>query len=1073
MEIRGCAAVLVVLFLCADANGARAQVNVTTYHYDNARTGQNVNETILTPANVNAATFGKLFTYSVDGYVYAQPLYLSNVQIPNKGSHNVVFVATEHDSVYAFDADSAAAGQLWHVSFIDPPNSVTTVPATDVQAIDIQPEIGITSTPVIDATSGTIYVVAKTKEVRQGSVHYVQRLHALDVATGGEKFGGPAVIADTIVASDGSYVFVSGPTVPGNGDGSVDGQHVTFNAFRHLNRPGLLLLNGVVYSAWGSHGDQSPSHGWVIGHDAQTLVQVSVFNTTPNGGLGAIWSSGGGAAADADGNIYVSTGNGTFATAGTASPAYGDSVIKLAPGGALVTSYFTPNNEQILNDSDLDLGSGGVVLLPDQPGNHPRLLVTGGKDGTVYLLDRDDLGGFRRCGMTCDDVVEVLPAGTVGGNVFDTPAYFNGRIYYQGCCGNVLKAFALSNGVLSTTPVAQSTTAFAYPGATPSVSANGSSNGVVWTIERSSSGPAVLHAHDVSNLANELYNSDQTSVDRLDSAVKFTVPTIVNGKVYVGTRTGLAVLGLLSSPRLVITSQPQNVTAPASGTATFSVSATGTAPLAYQWRFNGAPIAGATSSSYTIANAQASNAGTYDVVVSNSAGSVTSNPATLTVTGPAGAFTNGSFESNFTGWTVTGNAQVVVGGTDGYSVTDGTRAVAFNGANRPPNGVVAQTFATTAGQAYTLRFDVGAISYVTQDTQRLQVTVQRATTLLSQTITVAAPGNGTTWLPQSFGFTADGATATLTFSDVSLVTDNVDLMLDNVRVTTTTTSAGVLQFNAASYSVAENGGSATITVMRTGGSAGAVGVSFATSNGTAGSGDYTAVTQTVTFAAGDTANKTVSIPIQNDMLVEGSETVNLTLSGPTGGASLGSPATAVLTITDDDVTNNPVPTITSLAPSSATAGGPGFTLAVNGTIFVSGAVIRWNGTARTTTFVSATQLTTSITTTDIATAGTIPVTVVNPAPGGGTSNAVSFAINAGFTLTVTRSGNGMVTSNPPGIQCSGDCTETYNSGTTVTLTATPSRNFVFIGWGGDCSGTGACTITMNANKTVSATFRNR
>ena len=638
-----------------------------------------------------------------------------------------------------------------------------------------------------------------------------------------------------------------------------------------------------------------------------------------------------------------------------------------------------------------------------------------------------------------------------------------------------------------------------------------------------------------------------------------------------------------------ITSQPQSRSVVAGSSATFTVGATSTEPLFYQWRFNGTPISGANLSSYTISNAQLSDAGTYDVVVSNSAGSVTSNPATLTVTsGTSGGFSNGSFESDFTNWTVTGNTQIVVSGNFGYTSTNGTKLAAFNAGNRTPTGVVAQTFATTAGQAYSLMFDVGAFSFVTQDTQRLQVTVQGNATLLSQTISVNAPGNGTTWLPQTLAFTADSATTTLTFRDVSLVTDNVDLTLDNVRVTTTTASGGALQFSAttfsvaenggtatitvtrtggsagavgisfatsngtatnadytpvnqtvtfaagdtanktvsipiqndalvegsetvnltlssptggatvgspatavltiidddvasagtlqlsaATYSVAENGGSATITVTRTGGSAGAVGVSFATSNGTATGADYTTINQTVTFADGDTANKTISIPIQNDALVEGNETVNLTLSSPTGGASLGSPATAVLTITDDDSANNPVPTLTSLTPSSAAAGGAGFTLTVNGTNFVSGAVVQWNGTARTTTFVSATRLTATITAADIATAGTIPVTVVNPAPGGGTSNALSFTITSGFTLTVTRSGNGTITSNPAGIQCSGDCTETYGTGTTVTLTATPSKNFIFAGWGGDCSGTGACTVTMNANKNVTATFRNR
>jgi hypothetical protein len=298
---------------------------------------------------------------------------------------------------------------------------------------------------------------------------------------------------------------------------------------------------------------------------------------------------------------------------------------------------------------------------------------------------------------------------------------------------------------------------------------------------------------------------------------------------------------------------------------------------------------------------------------------------------------------------------------------------------------------------------------------------------------------------------------------------------NSLTFTVGATTPGTLQLSAATYSVGESGGNATITVTRTGGSGGAVAVNIATSNGTATAGnDYTALpTPTVvSFADGDTANKTVNIAILADTLVEGNETVNVTLSSPSGGATLGSPSTAVLTITDDDA--NPVPALTSLVPSSAAAGGSAFTLAVNGTNFVAGSVVRWNGSARTTTFVNTTQLTAAISAGDIAGAGTVPITVVNPAPGGGTSNALSFVINSSFTLTVSKSGNGTVTSTPSGIQCGADCSEVYASGATVTLTATPGKNFTFVGWtGGGCSGTGTCTVTMDASKTVTATFRNR
>ena len=531
------------------ASGAGAQVAVLTYHNDNARTGQNLNETVLTTDSVGPVTFGQLFSYPVDGYVYAQPLYMPNVSLPGQGLHNVVFVATEHDSVYAFDADDSSVGLLWQVSFIDPANGVTTVPPEDVQSDAIVPEIGITGTPVIDNGSGTLYVVATTKEAASGSPHYVQRLHALDIGTGAEKLGGPIVIGDTIF--DGNATYVSGPSLPGTGDGSAGGQ-VFFDALRQNQRPGLLLLNGVVYVGWASHGDTRPYHGWVLGYDVQTLAQVAVFNTTPNGGLGGVWMSGGGLAADSAGAVYLSTGNGTFDVTDSEAPAYGDSVLKLSAGNGLtVADSFTPWNQDALAASDLDFGSGGVLLLPDQPGAFPHLMVTATKDGAIYLINRDDLGGYQRCGGGCDDVVQVMPEATIG-DCFCTPAYFNNQVYYQGAF-DVLKVFPLSGGLLSLSPLSKSSTRFDFPGSTPSISANGSTSGIVWTLQADAyagGGPAILHAYDALDLSRELYSSDQVPADQLDSAVKFAVPTVANGKVYVGTQDSLAAFGLLPSATL-------------------------------------------------------------------------------------------------------------------------------------------------------------------------------------------------------------------------------------------------------------------------------------------------------------------------------------------------------------------------------------------------------------------------------------------------------------------------------------------------------------------------------------------
>ncbi len=583
---RAAAIVVALVWTLMGTQQVSAQVDVLTYHNDNARTGQNLNETALAPANVNAINFGKLFSYPVDGFVYAQPLYMSNVAIPGQGTRNVVFVATQHDSVYAFDADGNAPGQLWKDSFIDPAAGITTVPTPDVTNFDIVPEVGITGTPVIDRSTGTLYVVAKTKEVGSGVPHYVQKLHALDVATGAEKFGGPVVIGDTIFnPPPETYTNVTAISVPGTGDGSEGGQ-VKFNALRQNQRPGLMLSGNRVYIAWASHGDTRPYHGWLVGYNKTTLALEAVFNVSPNGRWGGIWMSGGAPAVDADGNIYLATGNGTFAVNPTdpcgewqdadghsppCNPAYGDSVLKLSPSLS-VADFFTPFNQRDLERFDQDLGSGGVLVLPDQPGAHPHLMLTAGKGtGKFYLMDRDNLGQFRRCGPTCDDIVQVSPEQTVVGGSFDTPAYFNSGsrqlVYYLGL-DDVLKAFELVNGQLSTTPFSQANPpAFGFPGSTPSISASGTSNAIAWALNVNAlfgNGPAVLFAYDALNLSNQLYATNQTGLrDQLDVGVKFIVPTVANGKVYVGTQTSLAVLGLFPAAVSPPDAAPSNLTATA------------------------------------------------------------------------------------------------------------------------------------------------------------------------------------------------------------------------------------------------------------------------------------------------------------------------------------------------------------------------------------------------------------------------------------------------------------------------------------------------------------------------------
>jgi hypothetical protein len=453
------------------------------------------------------------------------------VAITNKGNHNVVYAVTEHDSVYAFDADNDTGSNstpLWQVSFIDPATGITTVPYQDVNSTDLTPEIGITSTPVIDPMSNTIYVEAKTKEVSGATVNYFHRLHALDLGSGAEKFGGPVVIQ---------------PTVNGTGDGNDGAGHVPFNPLRQLNRPGLLLENGVVYIAFASHGDNGPYHGWIVGYNASTLQLQDVFNSTPNASEAGIWESGDGPAADTNGNIYVLTGNGTFDS--TTNSDYGDSFLKLTPVGTnlLLTDYFTPYNQASLSDSDMDLGSGGLVLLPDAAGSatQPHLLIGAGKQGVMYLLDRDNFGGFN--GSNNNQIVQTLPLISC----FSTPAYFNGMLYYVGN-GGTPQAYTCTNGMLGTSPFSINTNIYGYPGASPSISANGASNGILWAIQRS--GTAILHAYNATNLADELYNSQQSPCDQLGIAVKFSVPTIANGKVFVGTAAELAVFGAgVMSPR--------------------------------------------------------------------------------------------------------------------------------------------------------------------------------------------------------------------------------------------------------------------------------------------------------------------------------------------------------------------------------------------------------------------------------------------------------------------------------------------------------------------------------------------
>jgi hypothetical protein len=525
-----------------------AQVSVLTQHNDNSRTGQNLNETILTPSNVNPAQFGKLFSLAVDAQVYAQPLYVPGI-IVNGTPHNVLIVATENESVYAFDADSntgANAKPLWMASLVDAahgagPNEQALNSDATIGCTDLQPKIGITSTPVIDPVSHTIYVEAKSWD---GGSDYFHRLHALDLFTGKEKSPGPVLIT---------------ATVPGMGQGSSRGK-ITFNPFYQHNRPGLLLVNGTLYVGFASHCDITPYHGWLFAYNKSTLASEGVWVTTPNGGLGGVWMAGSGLASDANGNVFLATGNGSFENSRPPLE-YGDSIVKLATanGNLSVLDYFTPQVQAMLAQTDSDLGSGGVLLLPDQPGPNPHLLVESGKQGRIYLVDRDmmTLDNEHYC-KTCRkgdaEIVQESVNGEVGG-MWSMPAYWNGNVYFIGS-GDVLKSIPLSNGLLDYAHVTSGADTYGFPGATPSISANGATNGIVWAIDSSNygspgpgPGPAVLHAYDATNVASEIYNSTMASGsrDKAHDAVKFSVPTIANGKVYFGATNFVDVYGLLAN----------------------------------------------------------------------------------------------------------------------------------------------------------------------------------------------------------------------------------------------------------------------------------------------------------------------------------------------------------------------------------------------------------------------------------------------------------------------------------------------------------------------------------------------
>jgi hypothetical protein len=679
--------------LVTGSSSLHAQVYVTTYHNDNSRTGQNTAETALTTLNVNSGQFGKLFSQTVDGYVYAQPLYVPNLTIGGT-PHNVVFVATEHDSVYAFDADSNAGANatwLWHTSFINPPSVTTVNSSSDANCGDLVPEIGITSTPVIDTTNNTMYLTAKTKE--SGVFHL--RLHALDITTGLEKFGGPIDIQGTVSGSEGGTPY-----------------SVTYNPLLEAQRPGLLLLNGHVYVATASHCDNGPYHGWVFDYivGASPMVQNSIWVAAPNGSDSGIWMAGSGPAADTSGNVYFATGNGTWD--GTTN--YGDSIVKLSTtSGLALNDYFTAYNQQSLSDADSDLGSGGVVLLPPQSGAHANELVESGKEGTIYVVDIDPAQmGHWQSGSDSQIVQSVI--GQIQGT-WSTPAYWNGNLYFGGASdggnGDMLKAFSVSGGMLSSTPTSETSLTYQFPGPTVSVSSNGNNNGIVWALQNegySSNTPSVLHGYDATNLATELYNSNQVSArDGLGLPVKFSVPTVANGKVYVGTQAAINVFGIISA----LPQAPAPTIAPFGGTydaaTTVTLSSTISGATIYYTTNGAAPTISSPVYKGPIAVSSTETVRALAVAAGyqNSAAAL----ATFTIVGPGATVNYGNgFSSN--GLTLNGNAtfngsrlRLTDGGTNEASSVFASTPISVQ--NFTTDFVFQMTSATADGFTFTIQND--------------------------------------------------------------------------------------------------------------------------------------------------------------------------------------------------------------------------------------------------------------------------------------------------------------------------------------------------------------------------------
>jgi hypothetical protein len=777
-----------------------AQVTVLTEHNDVARDGANTQETYLTTANVNVNTFGQLFTDAVDGFIVGQPLYVSGVQFPNGSTHNVIYVATQHDSVFAFDADSMQA-PLWTVSFINPSAGITTVPISDYGCAGTAfTEIGVVSTPVIDATAGTIFVLVKTLE--NGA--YIYRLHSLSLTTGAD------VIPPTVISAS----------------ASTNGGTVQFNSAIQMQRPALLLQNGTLYIGFGSNGcDTYAFQGWLLAYSETTLQQTGAFLTTPNGTKGGVWQSGGGPAVDENGNIFLAVGNGTF-DANTGGSDYGDSLVQFSPStGFAVTDYFTPYNQAVMNKQDLDLGAGGVVVLPDQAAPHIHEVVAIAKTGTLYLVDRDNMGGNNT--GSDSQIVQSIP-GAAAGRFLGVPGYWNGNVYVSGQT-DYIKVFSLSNDLLSTQPTSQ-TSIKATTSGSVSISANGTNDGILWDIPNLTT----LYAFDATNLATILYSSAQAtgSRDKLGTVAKFVSPTVANGKVYVGSKTALVVYGLFP------------LISPAAGGNQSAYVGT-TLPVALQVQtvdgYQQAPIG-----NIPVTCKDGGVGGTFGTtmpMVTNSQGQASTTyqlpkkALTITITCTSSKYISGSFTEVATAGPVTretvvsGNAQtqsvstplpanLVVQVLDPYAYAVPGATVTFSDGGAGGSFSPSTAVSNSAGQAITSYTTPANPGTVTISATTAGVTAVKFT----ETVVAAGPNFGLSITPASLkvaqGNSSSPATITVNPTDgfSGTVTLAASGLANGVTATfnpTTTTSTSTLTFAASSTAKI---GAASVTVTGTSGS---------------------------------------------------------------------------------------------------------------------------------------------------------------------------------------------------------------------------------------------------------------